>query len=161
MNPIIPKNPLKLVVVGAGVVGLTTALTLRQAFPAASVRIIAKYFPGDKSIHYTSPWAGANWLSAATDDADLEHFDRVTYMRFEELARNKPECGLGKLPLRAIFDQVPAEAGVLSKNTGEIWYRNLVGGLQDIPTAKLPKGAVFGFDVPSTFVINVPVYLAW
>jgi D-amino-acid oxidase len=161
MEPITSGKALRFVVVGAGVVGLSTALALKRAFPTASLRIISKYFPGDKNIAYTSPWAGANWLSAATDGGRLENYDRITFQRFEELVKTRPDCGLKKLPLRAYFDQIPANAGILSENTGKIWYESLVNGIKDIPKENLPPGAIFGLDIQSTFVINVPVYLAW
>ena len=38
----------------AGVAGLQTSISLRKA--GYEVVIIGKYFPGDKSIEYTSPW---------------------------------------------------------------------------------------------------------
>lgn len=46
--------------VRAGVSGLTTALLLAQD-PTNSVTVIAKHMPGDYSIEYASPWAGANF----------------------------------------------------------------------------------------------------
>lgn len=52
------------VILGAGVVGLTTALELKDRYPESEVVIVAKFVPGDRSIEYTSPWAGANWMSA-------------------------------------------------------------------------------------------------
>ncbi|QRW10503.1 FAD-dependent oxidoreductase [Ceratobasidium sp. AG-Ba] len=48
-----------IVVLGAGVVGLSTALRLQES--GYAVTIIAEHFPGDKkTIEYTSPWAGAH-----------------------------------------------------------------------------------------------------
>lgn len=47
-------------VLGAGVVGLTTALNIQEAYPDAEVTIIAELFPGDNNIRstkYTSIWA--------------------------------------------------------------------------------------------------------
>lgn len=79
------------VVLGAGVIGLSTALELREAYPNAEITIVAKHFPGDRSIEYTSPWAGANWSSMATDNGPLEGYDRVTFNRFSKLV----EEGLG------------------------------------------------------------------
>lgn len=46
----------KINVVGAGVQGLTVALILQKQ--GYDVTVIAKYWPGDLSIEYTSPWAG-------------------------------------------------------------------------------------------------------
>lgn len=47
----------RIVVIGAGVIGLTTALTLKKR-GWKNVKIIAKYTPGDMAIEYTSPYAG-------------------------------------------------------------------------------------------------------
>lgn len=46
-----------IVVIGAGVTGLTTALLLKQK-GYKHVIIVAKYIPGDMNIEYTSPYAG-------------------------------------------------------------------------------------------------------
>ncbi|KAJ9667096.1 hypothetical protein H2201_002931 [Coniosporium apollinis] len=43
-----------IVVIGAGVIGLQTAVSLLEA--GYTVTIVAKYYPGDESIEYTSPW---------------------------------------------------------------------------------------------------------
>ena len=48
------------VVVGAGVSGLTTALQLAKR--GVSVTVVAKHMPGDYDIEFASPWAGANYL---------------------------------------------------------------------------------------------------
>lgn len=53
----------KINVIGAGVIGLTTALILQKK--GYRVTIIAEHFPGDKSTHYTSPKAGARWQTLA------------------------------------------------------------------------------------------------
>ncbi|CAG8764816.1 23567_t:CDS:2, partial [Dentiscutata erythropus] len=58
----------RIVVLGAGVSGLTTATLLLQQEKGIKVHLIAKYFPGDLSGEYTSLWAGAHWLSRATKD---------------------------------------------------------------------------------------------
>lgn len=62
-------EPLKINILGAGVVGLSTALEVQQAYPHARIAIISEIFPGDpKSIKYTSIWAGAHHLLTATQD---------------------------------------------------------------------------------------------
>ena len=45
----------------AGVAGLTTALVLAR-HADYEITILAQYIPGDEAPHYTSPWAGANFL---------------------------------------------------------------------------------------------------
>lgn len=51
------------VILGAGVLGLTTALELHGRHPGCEITIVAKFVPGDRSVEYCSPWAGANWCS--------------------------------------------------------------------------------------------------
>lgn len=103
------------IVLGAGVIGLTTALELKSRQPLSHVIILAKHLPGDLSLEYTSPWAGANWLSVATDNGRQESWDEVTYKKFGYLADNVPEADVTRMPIRAIFDNEPENAGVLSQ----------------------------------------------
>ncbi|EJU04456.1 nucleotide-binding domain-containing protein [Dacryopinax primogenitus] len=71
-------------VLGAGVVGLTTALKILEA--GYNVVVIAQLFPGDaRDIRYTSNFAGANHSSMAGDDKrqfklDMDTFDVVWKM---------------------------------------------------------------------------------
>lgn len=46
---------------GAGVIGLTTALTLAP-YGRWKITVVAKHMPGDYDIEYASPWAGADYL---------------------------------------------------------------------------------------------------
>ena len=148
------------VILGAGVVGLTTALELKTRFPTSEVIVVAKHLPGDRSIEYTSPCAGANWLSMATDNGVQEEWDAVSFKKFEKMSRESPECGVRRMDIRAIFDSPMEDAGVLSQGTGKIWYEKLVGGLYEVPKHELPQGSNFGYDL-STFMINVQSYLPW
>ncbi|RDW62033.1 putative D-amino acid oxidase [Coleophoma cylindrospora] len=149
-------------ILGAGVIGLTTALELAARYPGSKIHICAKFFPGDKSIEYTSPWAGANWSSVALDSGRQEKWDEVTYLRFKQMSEEVREAGVRKLELRAFYDSVKEDAGVLSAATGKIWYEELVGGLRPLSPEVLAEkqGSVFGFDMDS-FVIDVPIYLSW
>jgi glycine/D-amino acid oxidase-like deaminating enzyme len=149
------------VVLGAGVVGLTTALELKSRYPSSPIAIIAKHVPGDRSIEYTSPWAGANWSSVATDNGRQETWDEITYHKFSHLADNVPEAGVRRMELRIFYDSEMKDAGVLSQGTGKVWFEKLVGGLRMLGEEEVKrKGAVFGWDMDS-FVINVQVYLPW
>lgn len=153
--------PHSYVVLGAGVVGLSTALELHTRNPSAAITIVAKFLPGDRSIEYASPWAGANWASVATDSGRQEEWDRVTYLRFSELAgNNTARTGVQKMELRAIFDNPIEDAGVLSAKTGRIWYESLVGGTRMMGKSELPQIADFGYDF-STFVVDTQIYLPW
>lgn len=78
-------TPENITILGAGVIGLTSALVLAHTYPSAKITVVAKHFPGDRSIEYTSPWAGANWSSMAHDNGPLEKYDEVTFKRFGHL----------------------------------------------------------------------------
>ncbi|PSN66642.1 FAD dependent oxidoreductase [Corynespora cassiicola Philippines] len=148
-------------VLGAGVIGLTSALALRAAHPSATITIVAKHFPGDRSIEYCSPWAGANWCSFANDNGPLEKYDRVTFDKFAELADKVPEAGIERQAMWGVFDAPIEETGILSEGTGKVWYDELVGGMRELTRGELPEGAVFGLEFPSTFRINTGIYLLW
>ncbi|CAG8947946.1 unnamed protein product [Penicillium salamii] len=148
------------VIIGAGVVGLTTALELKRQRPACEVIITAKDLPGDSSPTYASAWAGANWISCATDNGCEEQWDKDTYQMFEKIVLSHPEAGIENMSIRSIYDDEIEKVGILSDFTGKIWYDKLVGGLHYLAQEELPDGAKFGFDA-QTFVINVQVYLPW
>jgi D-amino-acid oxidase len=172
-----------ILILGAGVIGLTTSLVLSHRYPSAKITIVAKHFPGDRSIEYTSPWAGANWSSMATDNGPLEKYDEVTFHRFGELIDGKSvfgcktskagetknqeggnagnEIGLGRMGMWAVFDTPIEEAGILTEETGKVWYDKLVGGLRKLGENELPKDAAFGIEIPQTFRINTQIYLQW
>ncbi|THY19218.1 putative D-amino acid oxidase [Aureobasidium pullulans] len=133
------------VILGAGVIGLTTALELRERYPQANIIIVAKFLPGDRDAAYTSPWAGANWLSVATDNGRQEEWDRITYQKFKELATRTAEVGVYAMPITAVYDSEIEDAGVLSTGTGKIWYDGLVGGIAMLGEERLPEGAKFGW----------------
>ncbi|CZS96709.1 hypothetical protein WAI453_010120 [Rhynchosporium graminicola] len=147
------------IILGAGVVGLTTALELHSRHPTSSILILATHLPGDRDINYTSPWAGANWLSGATDNGRMESWDEITYRKFEKLAENVKEAGVQRMDIRAFYDSEIEKAGILSVGTGKVWYEKLTG-LRWLEQEELRGGAVFGYEC-QTFVVNVQVYLPW
>jgi len=80
-----------IVVVGAGVSGLTTALLLSKN-PDYKVTIVAKHMPGDYDIEYTSPWAGANYLPVSNTAGN--RWEKNTWPELERLAKEVPEAGI-------------------------------------------------------------------
>ncbi|KAH8723211.1 hypothetical protein GQ44DRAFT_828411 [Phaeosphaeriaceae sp. PMI808] len=168
------QEPRNITVLGAGVIGLTSALVLAHSYPSSIITVVAKHFPGDRTIEYTSPWAGANWSSMANDNGPLEKYDEATFKRFGQLVDAESvwgckavkkgegnEIGVGRMGMWAVFDAPIEETGILSTGTGKVWYDQLVGGLRDLSKEELPKDAVFGVEFPSTFRINTAVYLYW
>ncbi|SCU78897.1 LAMI_0A06458g1_1 [Lachancea mirantina] len=95
----------KVVVLGAGVSGLTSSLCLLKTFPRSieSLTVVSSEWPGDYHAHdYTSPWAGANWASFAREhELDQIQRDKAAYVRFRQLARSEPESGVKSYRLKS------------------------------------------------------------
>ncbi|KAL1408762.1 hypothetical protein Q8F55_005575 [Vanrija albida] len=89
--------PPPIVVLGAGVIGLTTAVRLLEARPDAEVHIVADHLPSDAlDAHYASTIAGAHHLSFA-DDKDLRQrrWDMRTFeVLYDEWRRVGESTGL-------------------------------------------------------------------
>ncbi|KAG0328949.1 hypothetical protein BG004_002431 [Podila humilis] len=137
------------VVIGAGVVGLTTAHLLQCN--GYDVTIIAADFPKDpRSPDYASTKAGAHWRSMCDeDDLRAQEYDRVSYRTFEELAK-EPESGVNIRRAVDYFDHNPT-----GKNDGLPWWSSVVKEFEQISgTAEFP--IAYAYQTP---VITPAVYL--
>lgn len=155
--PAQPSPNAGIVVLGAGVTGLTTATEYLQRHPdsGTNITVVAKYLPGDYSPgEYCSAWAGANWLTFETDgDTPVARYDRIAFPRFEQIVRESPDSGVVKMPMRLVYDgERPGKS--------DKWYEALLGGIRDVPAEELPQGASWAEDM-DTVMINPPVYLMW
>ncbi|KAF1800359.1 hypothetical protein V8B55DRAFT_1536843 [Mucor lusitanicus] len=144
-----------IVILGAGVIGLSTALQLKQK-GYKTVMIVAKYVPGDMCIEYTSPFAGAHWRTMApNNNALLKKFDTITYNRFMELSKSSENPGIMVLPSYDYYDDTE-----LSENV-DPWFKDLVQDFEFLTEKdNLPHGAKIGHKY-NTVLINTPVYIAW
>ena len=142
------------IVLGAGIAGLTTACTLLARYQSSlDITVIAKHLPGDIShTEYCSPQAGANWRSFESELNQFAQYDKISFYRFLDIADKNPESGVKRFPMRLVF-------GNESKKS-ELWFRELVGGITDVPKKDLPEGAAWGVDLV-TFMYNPNVYLHW
>ncbi|RPB24000.1 nucleotide-binding domain-containing protein, partial [Terfezia boudieri ATCC MYA-4762] len=137
----------------AGVVGLQTALSLLEA--GYGVIVVAKYWPGDKSIDYTSPWAGAHWRPhAAVDELELQKYEMATFRYWTEMVKKVPkeECGVTILPDTYFWDSGNPET------ISALWWPNLIPNIRMIPESDLIPGTTLGMMYHS-FCIDVPMYL--
>ncbi|KAI4717860.1 FAD dependent oxidoreductase [Aureobasidium sp. EXF-10727] len=82
-----------IVVVGAGVAGLTTALLLSR-HPGFKIVVTAKHMPGDYDIEYASPWAGANYMPVSNRGTEAAEWDKNSWAPLADLAKNHPEAGV-------------------------------------------------------------------
>ncbi|KAI7855423.1 hypothetical protein BDC45DRAFT_439142 [Circinella umbellata] len=135
----------RIVIIGAGIVGLSTALALQEK--GYRVVIVAKWLPGDMHIDYTSPWAGAHWRTMAPNSNKLlQDFDAGTYHKFFELSKTHPqETGIMAIPATDFYDE-------LVPDTQTPWFQTLVKDVRESLTNKcsrnntheLPPGAKIG-----------------
>ncbi|KAK6454982.1 d-amino acid oxidase [Scheffersomyces xylosifermentans] len=160
------RSKQQVVIVGAGVLGLSTALAIceRVKRSAVEITIIAEYGPHDPSmnttlsnhIHYTSPWAGAHFRpfpSKNPQEAVESKLTRVTLRKFEELAKTNPESSIEFVEAIEYFE------------SPDDLYKNIAPGFSEgmnnfaiLPKEKLPDGVDLGVRY-DTWVVNAPLYL--
>jgi D-amino-acid oxidase len=132
----------EVVVVGCGVVGLSTALRLREA--GLDARIVA----ADPPEKTTSAVAAAIWYPyKAYPEEDVLRWGRRTFEVFEELA-GQPETGV----------RMREGLELRRERAGEPWWAGAVPGVRRCTEDELPPGYRDGhaFVVP---VVEMPVYL--
>ncbi|KAF8317064.1 nucleotide-binding domain-containing protein [Clavulina sp. PMI_390] len=141
-----------IVVLGAGVVGLTTALKIQETYPNAEVTVVAELFPGDENIRstkYTSIWAGAHHVSLATDERQ-NTMDRETFAKMWEMSAPGSEtehCFL-RLPQTEWYAEDKGETNCLS----------VMPDYRVIEAHELQPNTVSGVSF-TTLTIDSPVYL--
>ena len=133
----------RVIVVGAGVVGLTCAVRLLEA--GHRVDVVARDLP----LETTSAVAAALWYPyrALPKDRVLS-WSRTSYAVFDALADTDPECGVRMLP----------GTEVLREPHGDPWWREAVPGVE--LTRGVPAGWTDGWSF-TTPVADMHVYLGW
>ncbi|GJJ68623.1 D-amino-acid oxidase [Entomortierella parvispora] len=144
------ERPL-VVVIGAGVVGLTTALLFQCN--GYDVTVISADFPRDEPHpDYASPKAGAHWRSMCDeDDQRAKEFDTLSYRTFKELAKD-PHSGIRIRDAIDYFDYNPT-----GHSDRVPWWSAIVDDFKQIPsTNEFP--IAYSYKTP---VIHPSIYLAF
>jgi D-amino-acid oxidase len=137
-------SEMKLRVVGAGVIGLTSALRLAQA--GHQVSVVAAELPPAT----TSSVAAALWYPyRATASAEVTRWLAATYTALEGLAGD-PASGVRLCPGRELFRQPVADP----------WWQPAVPSLGRIPLDQLPAGYLDGYQL-TVPVVDMALQLAW
>ncbi len=140
----------------AGVLGLTTALRLLQEdFP--KITIIAKHFPADRDINYTSPWAGAHYRPIPDTDSITQHemdLAMKSHETFKDIASADKSSSVKFMDGYEYLEN-PSDAYLELKGR----YAE-IDGFRVLDSAELPQDIKFGV-VYKTYTVNSPVYLAW
>ncbi|CAH2354374.1 putative D-amino-acid oxidase [[Candida] railenensis] len=107
------------VVIGCGIIGLYTVFgLLEKGIDPKTIAIIAEHHPGDLSINYASPVAGAYFSASA--DLKLLKYSNYTYQNLVKLETLLgPKCGLGHCTSTEILDDLEVESDPYLNAIGE------------------------------------------
>lgn len=148
-----------IVVIGAGVIGLSTALHLQQFIsPSQQILIVARDWPSTTSVNYASPWAGAHYRPVPGSSPQAlreEKQARRTYDHFKNEAK-VPGSGVEWTEGIEHLESPPPE--YLTENA-LVNYTHL-DGFRQLQPSELPEGVKWGVRY-KTFTINSPVYCAY
>ncbi|WP_460864944.1 FAD-dependent oxidoreductase [Nocardioides pakistanensis] len=132
----------RVIVVGAGVVGLSCALRLQQA--GHQVDVIARDLP----LETTSAVAAALWYPyRAFPYERVTDWSATTYHELQRLSGD-PDTGI--VMLEGIE--------VHRRRTGDPWWRDAVPSLSRVTAMPSPYVDAWSFRAP---VVEMPVYLRW
>lgn len=160
MSSSITVSPI--VVVGAGVIGLSTANMLQEAFPGRSVCIVAAETPETSlpTASYASMWAGAHYRPIPAGSPQLKDEMELAWQTNEvmkRIAKGSPESGVQVMQGVEYLEKPPPEN--LTLKTGDV-----VAGIDDdfrvLATNELPKDVTWGCEYKA-YCVNVPVYCSW
>lgn len=152
-------NSTEIVIVGAGVVGLSTALAISENLPSRRrITIIADHFPDDAIYEpeYTSPWAGAHFRpfpSKNEQEAREFKLTRITQSYFKELAKTNPESSIKFVKGIEYFEEPDSFYRNISKG-----YREGIDNFEVLEKDQLPDGVKIGTSY-DTWVLNAPMYI--
>ncbi|KAF7183803.1 hypothetical protein CNMCM7691_004225 [Aspergillus felis] len=150
-----------IVVIGAGVIGLTTALHIQQHLhPSQNILIVARDLPNTTSLNYASPWAGAHYRPVPGSSAQAAREDsqaRRTYEYFKQLAAKDPSSGVQLLDGEEQLESPPLD--YLNEANVQNAYAHL-DGFRRLTQDETPSEVNWGVRY-RTYVVNSPVYCAY
>ena len=157
-----PPSPL--IVIGAGITGLTTATLLQQQLPKDTpITIIAAETPDTEfpTADYASMWAGAHYRPCHPLNTPQLIAEEKLALRTAEamrrIARENPEAGVAEMPGIEYIEEPPKE--ILNLRTGDV-YAWPGDGFRVLEKDELPPGAEWGC-VYQTYGVNIRVYIKW
>ncbi|OGM40171.1 D-amino-acid oxidase [Aspergillus bombycis] len=152
-----------IVILGAGVSGLTTAYLLSKD-ASNSITVLAKHMPGDYDIEYASPWAGANYLPVGKASSSHGKWERNTWPALKEITEKYPEAGIhfqDAVVYNRTKDQGSATGDWFSELVQkEPWYKDVVPDFRNLPDNELAPG-IDNASVFTSVCINTAIYLPW
>ncbi|OJJ65355.1 hypothetical protein ASPSYDRAFT_138980 [Aspergillus sydowii CBS 593.65] len=141
-----------IVVLGAGIIGLSVALELSKRGYGRHVTVIAKHLPEDSHVDYTSPWAGANFSGVSGSDANALRWDKAGYLTLMRLIDENAEEAkfLKKTESIEYWDDEPSMDKIRSVS-------EYLHDVQPISKGELPPNVAFGLRF-TTITLNAPAH---
>ncbi|RFU27830.1 hypothetical protein B7463_g8524, partial [Scytalidium lignicola] len=144
------------VVIGAGVIGLSTALLLHESLPERfGITIVARELPGDESVDYATPWSGAHYRpipDASPQGLREDSLAKKTYDHFKSYAKSNPDAGIRFMRGMDLLESPSQE------------YLKTVGHYADIDDFRVLSARELPYEVKwgatyTTWCANTPVYI--
>ncbi|KAH8696432.1 FAD dependent oxidoreductase superfamily [Talaromyces proteolyticus] len=157
--------PETIVVIGAGVIGLSAALLLQSTLlPSQRIVIIARNLPHTESINYASPWAGGHYRPVPGTTAQLKQesqWARHTYQTFERIAAEDISAGVQFMRGIEHFESPSPEYVDVALDVNSSVYAHLSPSFRRISQKELADEQVKLGITYWTYCVNTPVYLGW
>ncbi|KAL4883585.1 POT family-domain-containing protein [Aspergillus karnatakaensis] len=136
----------------AGIIGLNVALELSKQGYGRHITVIARDLPEDSNVHYTSPWAGANFSGISGNDANALRWDKAGYLALMDLIDREAEEAkyLAKTESIEYWDEQPDPEKIRS-------VAEYLRDVKIIPKEKLPDNVAFGLQF-TTITLNAPAH---
>ncbi|GFS08352.1 D-aspartate oxidase [Elysia marginata] len=144
----------RILVLGAGINGLSSAVCVQQACPLAQVQLVAEHFSPDT----TSDGAGGSWGPYLLGDTDQELILRLSEITYNHLLRlaNSSLAGVVKAQKISgyhLYRNLPA---------GRQFWRHLVAGFRQLTDEEMKQYPLFDSGTFYTAVtVDVTPYLSW
>jgi D-amino-acid oxidase len=155
-----PTPPI--MVIGAGVIGLSTANKLQDALPGRQIYIIASESPTTPSptASYASMWAGAHYRPIPVGSPQLKAEMQLAWQTHEvmkRIAKESPESGVQVMMGVEYLEAPPLENMALK--TGDV-VAGIDDGFRVFDGSQLPEGVKWGCEYKA-YCVNVPNYTSW
>ena len=157
------KDDGPIIVVGAGVLGLSTCILLQSRFPNRRLTLLAAELPSTSpspasyTASYASAWAGAHYRPIFPSTPQLRLESKLAQRTFEvmkRIAKQTPEAGV-KLVQGIEYLDKPGN-GELGMKDGDI-YAGVGDGFRILKGEENLEGVRWGCEY-GTYCVNVPVY---
>ncbi|EWG52482.1 hypothetical protein FVEG_11222 [Fusarium verticillioides 7600] len=160
-----------IVIVGAGVIGLSTALriqeqTLTQQSPP-SIVIVARDLPNETSINYATPWAGAHYRPCPGNTPQLLQeavWAKKTYDTLDSWSeKDKLAAGVEFMPGEEFFENPAPEYVDATKDVSKSVYAHLESSFELLSSSELSAigdSLRLGFRY-RTYSLNSPLYASF